>query len=292
MKHLILYLVCLLLFSCTGKKKANDLARFNYKGQVKLVTSFTYYTIAKSGEIVKDSLNVKLVTKYNNEGFITEQSSYKHDKLTYHRIQKYNSHNNIIEEISTGPALVCPKPGSVISSGDLETRHYTYAYKYDAKGNWLEEKATSNDKPWYRLERILDNKGNTVEEKTYQPGDTLNKIETFKYSQDGALIEKNWLHPDSTLIYKYTYKHDDKGNITKIGTYDSSDTLQWKEQMTYDERGNKIKDISTHKNSLDNWDWRYELTNFDAAGNWLKETFTDKGKPSWGSMEERTIEYY
>lgn len=91
------------------------------------------------------------------------------------------------------------------SKGSLE---FTNIYKYDAKGNKVEEARYRRDgalsgKNIYKY----DEKGNKVEEATYDSWD---------------------------LTGKKIYKYDAKGNVTKAATYNSDGSLSITEITTYE----------------------------------------------------------
>ena len=77
------------------------------------------------------------------------------------------------------------------------------------------------------------------------------------------LVEKFGEIEKDSLRSKFTYKYDLKGNQIEENRYNADGSLSMK------------------------FTWKYE---FDATGNWIKQTSTTDGKPY--DLTERVIKYY
>jgi hypothetical protein len=149
--------------------------------------------------------------------------------------------------------------------GNKDSLNYKAYIKNNEQGQEI-EKATFDDKgkPFIKVVRVYDAKGNQVEYQMYNKHDSLERRETFKYDDKDNEIE--WCTYNSTgkLESKTTVKYGDKGNISES------------EMVT--ERGSSSDHYANH------------YDNFDKEGNWLKKVSMANGKPE--IIEERVIEYY
>lgn len=118
----------------------------------------------------------------------------------------------------------------------------------------------------------------------------------YKYDEKGNLIEKVWYGNDGKLWLRYTYKY--KGNQKEEMVYAEDSSLNQKYLYTLDDKGNEIEEIvyEVRDNSIrDKYSYSYE---FDAKGNWIKQTtskwVTKDGKSRFEpySVTYRTITYY
>ena len=117
------------------------------------------------------------------------------------------------------------------------------------------------------LQITFNEKGNKLEENSFNPYGSLFSKYTYKYDDKGNQIEKNSFNSDGSLDSKYTYKYDDKGNIIEENSFISDVNLddKYTYKYTYDQQGNWIQQIA------------YKVKN-------------GVEKPS--RIVERTIEYY
>ena len=107
--------------------------------------------------------------------------------------------------------------------------------------------------------------GCTIGEKTKNSLTKENLIGKVKFinASDYDAVEMFGEIAKGTLTYKYTYKYDEKGNKIEENQYNANGTLNYKTTFKYE---------------------------FDASGNWIKQTESKDGKPS--KIKEREIEYY
>jgi hypothetical protein len=291
MKYLALILSVLTLISCTHKKiKKNDLEALHYKGKVKSIEYKVYKAVQDStGKVAKRNLISKIQSLCDQRGYFVEKSSYKGEKLSYRMDRKYDSAGRTLEETEMKQAMVYLAPGGA-KDDSFAVNHTIYTFKLDANGNETELKTTQNNKPWYRDVNTYDDRGNLIQMDEYVPWDTLNKKEYYKYDSKNNLTEKKGYKANGKMFFKYTYKYDGMGDITELLAYKGDSTLDMTEEMQYDDKGNKTTDTQTLPDGTKNFDWKYEFTEFDKEGNWVKETSYSEGKPQ--AITERVIEYY
>jgi len=120
MKKLLLLLLCVpLLFSC-GEIE-NDLTRANIKGKVKEIIETTFSAKESFGEPQKGDLRTKDISKYNEDGNRTEETSYNADgELARKYKDQYDEDGNITESTSYN------------ADGEID---WKYKYQYDEFDN-------------------------------------------------------------------------------------------------------------------------------------------------------------
>ena len=139
----------------------------------------------------------------------------------------------------------------------------SYAYRYNDKGKILHKikyDVGVKDAEWtYKY----DKKGNLTEEKLHSRNKDFNNNKlTHIYDEKGNEIERSFYKSDS-LYTKWTYAYDNQARLTEAGGYYPDGKLAFK--TTY----------------------KYEL---DEQGNWIKLTIFDDNRPDY--ILERKIEYY
>lgn len=261
----------------------------NLKGKVKTVTFMSYKTNKKTGEIYKDSLTLKSVAKFDEKGNKVEEDSYKpNDELTYQDICKYDDKNNLVEEDRTEPAFFSQDTGT--KKNGLNMVKYTYTNKYDDKGHLIELHVMQGPRAWYYDKYQYDADGNRIEDKHYQPGDTLNKTENYKYD-NGNMVEQNWFNGNNEQIGKYVNVYDGQSRLTETSFYGALGKLNWKETKEYDEFGNKTKSTSYGKDGQVTYVTTIKYSNFDKNNNWQQCVYFNNQNESESGVI-RTIEYY
>ncbi len=268
MKNLLLFLSCFLFFSFTGgnKKPKNDLTKENIHGKVKSITTYYYVATDSIGILVKQKLSLNYTFTYDSSGFGTEYEVVNDTALPLIKaIYKHDSTGHIIE-------MDRYEHSNYMKDGDhLERNLYTYTYRYDSHGNAVEIKANKNGKRQIRYVRKFDANNNLLEEKVYQPQDSLCNI--------------------------ITYLYDEKGNMTEMDTYNAHNAFQSSSKYQYDRQGNYTEDDEVYGGGKYKDNTAVTYSNFDKHGNWLKNTSVRNDKTleednSMYSITERTIEYY
>jgi hypothetical protein len=293
-KLLLFIPILFIFFSCTTKKRQeNGLTMMNLKGKVMSVTYLNYKTNRKTGEIYKDSLTMKSIAKFDEKGNKIEEYSYKNGTdLIFQHTSKYDDRNNVIEETLTEPGFLHPsasdsgktKEGSVLVK-------VTYENTYDAEGHITKLKVSQDGKPWYYDTYKYDEKGNRIEQKHYQPGDTLNKTENYKYDEKGNRIEQEWFNGQNEMAGKYVNAYNENSQLTETTFFNQQNKLDWKESKEYDEYGNKTKDINYGKDGKKTYETTIKYSDFDKTGNWQQCVYFNNENESESGVL-RTIDYY
>ncbi len=293
MKYIPVLFTCLILFSCKGNKNHtgiknvhNDLAKAHLFGRVKSVCKVTYAANVISGNIVKGEQFGIDSEKYNPAGFMTEQATYQQGVLlTREIISKYDAHNNVLEEHSYFNY-------NLGQTDSIVDKDYTFECTTNPEGKILKKITMLNGKLVETQENTLDNDGNIIEDKKYSPGDTLVEDAKFKYNIRGNIIEIIRANADGKVTSKIKSTYDTAGNMLEDLRYKSDTTWDTKDLMTYDGTGNELEHTCQYYWGNGNYifDWKYTYPSFDREGNWVKNSFYEKGQLI--SVKERTIEYY
>ena len=239
-KYLILLILVLLVFNCsysaTKIMPENDWKKKGLKGKVSQMIATTY-KYDRNGKLDK---KVRVVTHFNEQGYIKEEIHYSNDIVSYIIFKEYG------------------KDGLLIKSNDYQNVYYTHEYEYDKNGNLVETKRQKekNKNDYEKLEKITYNKlGKKIKVQVYYQSEYSGKDEkvlglskylkdekrglfelmtdfVFIYDKNGNEIEYAWITQPSTqypaqiqihLVFLAT-KRDKKGNLTEqIGKYIEAD---------------------------------------------------------------------
>lgn len=145
-----------------------------------------------------------------------------------------------------------------------------------------------------------------IEESRYETNGVLFSKSSYHYDTDGNLIEETRLHSHSANDLKWVYLYDEAGRKVEESFYvvraqglltAAESTLDSKIVFSYDAKGNLLEEtrydaagaVKSKKS------YRYE---YDAAGNWIKQTarewvnHADKTYFEPTEVTYRTITYY
>lgn len=266
MKPLIIFITILLLISC--KKDSVDPIdpKLDVNGNVKTIIEYGYFAVEKWGEITEGVITAKRTYAYNESGFQTEFILYMDNgQLEAKEITTYNSSNKILE------SKVSDIDGNVYSSAkyqyDSKGKLINWKTYYDgimdsdiscvtdANGWVIKETGTAFDK-YYHQTYKYDSKGNKIEENSYTDDNVLDWTTKYEYNFSSKLIKESSYQRGVTLNQVISYSYDIKGNITDIieiftGSsthsinyiYDEFDNLDnWAKRRNY--KNNKITGIT------------------------------------------------
>ena len=271
-----------------------DLKTGGLKGKVKSVKQQFYdahdssgimvlYTKNRTGELFNGKYCEYYLQQYDEKGNIIVNIDYlQTDSIGRKTTYKYDANGNLIELISAENYTYDTNKTILIydkNNNCIEENHY---YSKD----WLDTQiVTLYNK--YRFK--YDEKGNEIEEKKFNYYDSASdsSVYYYKYDEKGRITEMNTPYPiGSTTKYKY----DKKGNRIEECIIDpmysfTCAVTQWK----YDSLGNATEAIWYNYEGKIYYDLKYEYE-YDKHGNCIKKTQYDNGKLQIIYMRE--IEYY
>lgn len=238
-----------------NNKKIQGLIASVIKPSHKYIEEKTFLGIEKMGKIVEKEIESYSFTLFNEEG----------NALNYFQKSKNTSISNDM----------------IIENGDendSNTNFLKYSYKYNTKGQIVEENTYDSNGLLiqksiyeYNLEGYIeecreydnegklisskryDSKGNIIEKNTYDKNRKLHEREVFKYDLEKKTVEKNTYDSERNFKKKEIYKYNSKGNEIEYNSFNLEEMFDWKcvtSQYEYDQRNNWIKRI---ENDGDNY---------------------------------------
>ena len=293
-----------------GKLYSKTEYRYNIIGRLDANKRFWHYS-------PKEIFN-KTVSKYDNSGNIIEVSEYdKEGILISKKNYKYNSKGSKIEEVSTydtthnpleprkndGPCCETRyiynynSNGKVIEKKEVFENQNTFlsqSYKYDDKGNKIEEVSYRTYPLPEKITYKYDSIGNIIEEVRYDKNGIIYRKLGFEYNKNGKKVEENYFDREymrrlkidrkSINIYdpnlKYmltatsTFNYDLKGNLIQVSNFFPKDSLESKLIYKYDLIGNQIENILYNADGTIAWKLNYA---YDSGRNIIEYTKNRNG---------------
>ena len=147
------------------------------------------------------------------------------------------------------------------------------------------------------FEIYYDENGNKIKICRYDYDDLSYKY-THKYDEKGNIVEDNSYDSDGSLSSKHTYKYDEKGNIVEDNNYNFDGRLfDSKTTYKYDEKGNMIEETYYDSDGIPDYKYTYKYKSkytckyeYDKNNNWTQQVTYENNKPT--QIKERIIEYY
>ena len=225
-KYLILLILVLLVFNCsysaTKIMPENDWKKKGLKGKVSQMIATTY-KYDRNGKLDK---KVRVVTHFNEQGYIKEEIHYSNDIVSYIIFKEYGKDSLLAE------------------SNDYQNVYYTHEYEYDKNGNLVETKRQKekNKNDYEKLEKITYNKmGKKIKVQVYYQSEYSGKGEKVsglsKYLKD----EKRGLFE---LMTDFVFIYDKNGNLKEVKSEYSNEI---KKLVLYEATGDGgYKEISAY----------------------------------------------
>jgi hypothetical protein len=207
MKTLLAFVIaCLFWPSAANAQGRSDREQACLIGPVKSVETYSIYFVMKDGKIEEAKREPRYSDTYNIEGNKTESVFYQ---------------NNWIDK---------------------------YLYTYDTKGRCAGYEAykVASDKT-LALEKkrvyTLDDNGNTVEDKIFNPDGGLTDLITHKYDSKGNEVEEAHFAGADRLMNRFVFTYDERGNRTSFIIFGPDDTVERIFESVFDNKGNIIEEL-------------------------------------------------
>ena len=274
----------------------NDLQNHNLKSKVKYVASSCYEAIESFGMIEKgDKLDNDYLTedtiRYNPKGYIQEEVIYGNNYTEY----KYDEQGLLKETISFSKVFLNKKELSGTGTYkynnkkqliEISTIYWSFlfdtaigisSYEYNELGQMSTYK--SGD---YQYKYKYDTKGNKIEDITYT-NEVITARRKYTYDINNNMINKlTYEKSGESRLTRYEY--DNQENVTKKSTSFKiiTDDFNWTNE-----------DGSEFEPDEQEYDMKIEITykyKYDENMNWISKVQYMNGKPQ--IITERTIKYY
>ncbi|MDD4739671.1 MAG: hypothetical protein PHG98_06945 [Bacteroidales bacterium] len=284
---LIISLFVFITFSQTTiaqNKDEYDILRDELRGKVKSVNEKHYEEkrIFFGLIPIKEEFSDKYMEFNKDRNIIYENK--QSNKVGYRDIIffKYNERGNCVELIGYQY-----KKGKKDEKCDHQNN---YEYIYNEKGNITEMKTYFYNKLLYTSYYKYDEKGNCIEELNKKPEDSTFTKYIFTLNSNGNMILFESYNSLGIYGSKIIYTLDDKGNTIKSEWFLKDNIKPHETLYIYNIKGNVIMEISY--NNFKNYYYanifKYK---YDSRGNWIKKTeYNEEGKIV--KITKRKIEYY
>lgn len=290
MRHIIPLFTLLFIYSlCKSQgtqpkeKIKNDLTVENLKGKIKTMTETHYEMVEKFGELKKGQIQDKVVYVYNPSGMETGVTDYgSPGNIVNSKVSKqFDSHGNKIEQSDydyTGTVKTNYKydsKGNLIEEAIANFNKYTYTY--DAQNKLLEKSLLKKYIKGFQLESkdILkyDEKGNRVEWAAYNGDGSLHSMTQYKYDDNNNIIEQFYKSPDGKSDSRVVTKYDINNNKIECSSYDLRGRLSDHSTTKYNQN-NTISESNRSYSYESDPNVKYiEIYRYDNNGNEIEYSF-------------------
>lgn len=300
-KYFFLLLLSFCLLSCVKTQIVNDLADFNLKGRVKIMSETKHNIEDKFGILEKVSIDSKNINSFNQNGNITEERSYSYDgdlieKTTYN----YDKINNLVEIITTDHILfkhkritkeyneknllIAEKQYEKQNNDSEEFLYYNYTYKYDKVGNLIEVCNSPSQKDCSSKTIYEYNSNGLISTEIF-----MNSLLSDKITGKMAPL---------SVFSKQKFEYDSKKRIIEVVTFNSksifdlSSELEFysKENYEYDRKNGLLNKKREQDENDKIREVFYKYEKFDSQKNWIEQTQYIGEIPYY--VITREIEYY
>lgn len=291
---LSLALMCMLC-SCNKEPSEgilNDINRYNLKGKVKSITEINY------------TLTGKYLTRilFNEEGFITEQSSYNPDgSLIRKWVNSYDNDNLKLsrhcyvgkDSLSYILRYYYNRQGKLIWTKLYDPNEYLvsqYSTEYDDSLNVIRETFLGEDASYQHLVVHTYNDQNKVKEEIYIDS-VRNRTwkQIYQYNDRSQVKEIILKSPDDSLIKTTRYTYLTNNKVDKAYHYNAKMELESVTDYAYDKMENIIEILEHSHDNATHQDKTYQYS-YDKQGNWTFLSESVNHQP--GNVITRKIEYY
>jgi hypothetical protein len=275
----------------------------DHAGKMQTMVISSYSAVNRKGKVVKDSLNGRIIEKFdkkgnlvskasfNAKGVITRLTEYGYNKAGYlitesarrgngelYRKQtfKYNDQGKKVEEINYNPTndslynrivFAYNNKGAIMLQAAHNAKRgiqYLTLYKYD-----------TNNKPSAQI--------------TYDSDMKPSRRKIFRYTGADQMEEVEYSAEDS-LNYRDVYSYDSKHRIIKTDGYNNEGKFQSSNSYAYDAKGNKTEEVLDKTANYPGIKSNFAYGAYDKHGNWHSVKWTS-GYLSKSYIVERRIVY-
>ena len=181
--------------------------------------------------------------KYSSNGDLSEIYYYSNNALVEKRTIE-NSGNSRIIFIYNGANQLTGKISKTFDTKDnlLQETNYTadgkinkdFIYKYDNKGNVIEEEQHLYGKFSLRKKFTYDSSGNLVKIVYEKSGGESFTNNTYSYDSRGLLVEESWYNESKDKYSSKKYKYSSTGNLLEANCYFAQFNSQYVYKYKYE----------------------------------------------------------
>ncbi len=193
--------------------------------------AMTVYSYNENGLVIQEkhtfdgvaSAGWTTTYEYDGEGrVVLRRDAYDSDKPTAETRTEYDEQGRISRE---------------------ESRDRVTTYTYSENNSYISMTVYKNEDTVTKLERILDERGNIIRERSYR-NEELTHDYVFEYNEDGQQIRFRAYQTDdpSSLNDVATYDYDENGNLVLV-TYTEDEKVTSTHSYAYNEYGECTQEI-------------------------------------------------
>jgi YD repeat-containing protein len=194
----------------------------------------------------------RITYTYNKRGNCIERCEYDYEHVRFFRYRyKYDKWDNQIEEQCFDPdgSLTQMRTSKFNAAGNEVEKKFrkgetaeVVKYKYNDSGLLLEEHRQVNGKFELRYAYRYDAKGNKIEETFFGQDGTVETILcSYSYDVAGNIVEQQIMNGDGKTVSRYTFLYDAAGHQLQRCQYDASGDFSGS-NTSYDANGHKIEE--------------------------------------------------
>lgn len=294
-RSLIFFSIFFILSSCAKKSKdlkGNDLEQWNLKGNIKSVSEINY------SETGKYDTNIL----FNNDGFVTKQTSYNPDgSLIRKWVYKYDGQNRKLtrdcyvqkDSLSYTMHYYYNESGKIAGTKTVKSNGILgsqYDCQYDKNQNVIKETTIGENATFENLVMQKYNDKNNVISETYIDS-VLHREwkQTYQYNSSGLKEEISYWSMQGKLIKKTIYTYTEDKKLEKVCQFDAEIKLVSTTSYKYDNQGNLIENLALFPDNKTPQKQTFQYK-YDQQGNWtfVSESTNDK----LGNIMTRKLVYF
>jgi hypothetical protein len=305
---LLISLFSILISCTNGRRPGNtenNLENLGLKGEVRTITETVFRVDTNSTEIQDRAVISRAIRHFNRDGNPNEEKYLSPDgtqrgRTTY----KYDEKNNLIlkvdldhsGDIEYRESYKYDQDGKEIERNGIRppNSQWNIVVYYDKSGNL--KKGSYHALVKSQTTTILfryDDKGNKVEEKILGSEKYLISRRVNIFDEGGYLNGSDLYDSKDTLIQRTIFKYDGSGNLIEEKQGQSRTGFNTSRSWEFDEKGDLIRETLSYGENKTNYTFNY--FSYDKHGNWLVKTesfFSPKTGEVNTIITERVIGYY
>ncbi len=182
-------------------------------------------------KLTKIHVPLKEIKKVNGQITSTSVYTYGKDKFTPDRIEIYDIHNNLVEQVINEKIEVRTDRKSYLDKDNNIIRYYVITK--NESGKVTEQLLFNGQNKLIAIEEYeYDEKGRTTEWRIYNGTETLLSYNTYTYSR-GRNTRVDSYNSSGILSQYFVNEFDRNGNLISESSYDIDDNLLEQHRSTY-----------------------------------------------------------
>ena len=260
----------LIISSVASAQNNSTLSKHKLKGKVKVLLYTEYEVDDKFGKLTKGKISYVEKYFYNNRGYKKKLIIYGKSGNPHEIVEYFYNSKDELNEFTILRAWM-KKPENEIEELDYYgfSLHEDFFYKYDKKGNIIE-----------------DNLGRFDSETEFYPG-----INKYYYDDENKKTRREYYDEITKQNHvSWEYKYDSYNNLTEFRELSGSGNIFKREVNNYNNNNDLINDKTYNYRGKVIEESTYEDLEYDVNKNWVKQIIYRNDNPL--VIVERDIKYH